>query len=99
MKKLFEILFDDLEGTIITGFGISIVLSIIVVLIIAIVATIQFLTITFNEWFLSVILFAGVGISLFLLFFILGSIGKFFLYIWKKYTDKSETKKYKKKNI
>lgn len=93
MKKLFKILFDDLEGTIINGLGIGIVLSIIALLIVAVAGTIKFLTITFNEWSLSIILFIGVGISLFLFFFILGNIGKLLSYIWEKFTDKSEVKK------
>lgn len=95
MKKLFKILFDDLEGTIIKGLGLGIVLSIITLLIVAVAATIKVLIITFNEWSLSIILFVGVGISLFLFFFILGNIVKLLSYIWEKFTDKSESKKEK----
>lgn len=97
MKKLFEILFDDLEGTIIKGLGLGIVLSIIALLIVAVAATIKVLIITFNEWSLSIMLFIGVGISLFLFFFILGNIFKILSYIWEKFTDKSEAKKDKDK--
>lgn len=93
MKKLFEILFDDLEGTIIKGLGLGIVLSIITLLIVAVASTIKILIITFNEWSLSIILFIGVGISLFLFFFILGKIVEILSYIWEKFTDKSEVKK------
>lgn len=97
MKKLFNILFDDLEGTIIKGLALGIVLSIIAVLIVAVAATIKVLIITFNEWSLSIMLFIGVGISLFLFFFILGNIVKILSYIWEKFTDKSGAKKNKDK--
>ena len=93
MKKLFEILFDDLEGTIIKGLGLGIVLSIITLLIVAVAGTIKILIITFNEWSLSIMLFIGVGISLFLFFFILGKIVEILSYIWEKFTYKSEAKK------
>lgn len=90
MKKILEILFGDLEETLIIGLAMVVILTLIPVLLVFLSFTIKNIIVNFS----SIIMCILIMFSLFLGLLLLGTLGKFILYIWNKITERL----YKKHN-
>lgn len=84
MKKILEILFGDLEETLIIGLATSAILVVVTI----IIATLAIILKAFVINFLPIIMCILIMFSLFLGLLILGTLGKFILYIWNRITER-----------
>lgn len=93
MKKILEILFGDLEETLIIGLAMVVILTLIPVLIILLSFTIKNIIVNFSPIIMCILIM----FSLFLGLLILGTLGKFILYIWNRISERM-CKKHNKNN-
>lgn len=84
MKKILEILFGDLEETLIIGLAMVVILTLIPVLIILLSFTIKNIIVNFSPIIMCILIM----FSLFLGLLILGTLGKFILYIWNRISER-----------
>mgnify|MGYP000989748889 FL=1 len=93
MKKILEILFGDLEETLIIGLAMVVILTLIPVIIVLLSFTIKNIIVNFSPIIMCILIM----FSLFLGLLILGTLGKFILYIWNRITERM-CKKHNKNN-
>mgnify|MGYP000948803414 CR=1 FL=1 len=93
MKKILEILFGDLEETLIIGLAMVVILTLIPVLIILLSFIIKNIIVNFSPIIMCILIM----FSLFLGLLILGTLGKFILYIWNRISERM-CKKHNKNN-
>lgn len=95
MKKILEMLFGDLEETLIIGLAMVVILTLIPVLIVLLSFTIKNIIVNF----LPIIMCILIMFSFFLFLLILGILGKFILYIWNRITERMCKKHNKNENF
>lgn len=95
MKKILEILFGDLEETLIIGLAMVVILTLIPVIIVLLSFTIKNIIVNFSPIIMCILIM----FSLFLGLLILGTLGKFILYIWNRITERMCKKHNKNENF
>lgn len=91
MKKIINFIRDLLEdfgNVVLEGMLTFIILILSGMLIFLLYFLVQSLAITFNQWIISVLWFIFIIISVIVIFFILGGIGRVFSLLFKKIQEK-----------